>query len=96
MRVVVLVVVLLIVVAVGYVGASVWLEWQPVWGYFQIARRLQPGQDARRGAGKVRQGRQRAGLRQRFGGRTLVHLLAVVAGAVFRSADVIRSNESPT
>src|SRR5258708_4363536 len=42
MRVVVLVIVLLIVGAVGYVGLSIWQEMQPIWGFFQMARGYSP------------------------------------------------------
>ena len=42
MRVIVLVIVLLIVGAIGFAGVSVWQGWQPVWGYFQMARGYSP------------------------------------------------------
>jgi hypothetical protein len=42
MRVVTLVIILLVLLVIGFVGASWYLHWQPIWGWYQSARGYAP------------------------------------------------------
>ena len=39
---IILIVVVVLLAGIAFVGASLWFEWQPIWGYYQMARGYGP------------------------------------------------------